>query len=129
MAQTWPQFGSNKYTSKSIFKLSLKHYACQVEEHHLMSNYLDHMRAMVGPYKGHIGAMFWLFLLYICFQMPNMAQIFIEESCMPSRRIPISIGTISEPCFGYFYNIFASRCLKWLKFSLESHASQIGEYH
>ena len=21
------------------------------------------------------------------------------------------------PCFGYFYNIYASRCLKWLKFS------------
>ena len=32
-------------------------------------------------------------------------------------------------CFGHIYNIFASRCLKWLKISLERHAYQIEEYH
>ena len=36
---------------------------------------------------------------------------------------------ILGPCFGYFYNILASRCLKWLKFSLVNHASQIEENH
>jgi len=28
---------------------------------------------------------------------------------------------------GYFYNIFTSRCLNWLKFSVKSHACQIEE--
>ena len=30
--------------------------------------------------------------------------------------------------FCFFYNIFASRCLKWLKFSVKSHACQVEEY-
>ena len=64
--------------------------------------------------------------------MPEMAQIFTEESCMPSRRLLINfqlsrpywvhVWAILGSCFGYFYNIFASRCLKWLQFSLESHS-------
>ena len=47
-----------------------------------------------------------------------------------------NIGTILGPClghiramFGLFLQNFATRCLKWLNFSLESHASQIEEYH
>ena len=35
---------------------------------------------VLRPYKGHNRAMFWLFLQYICFYMPEMAQIFMEES-------------------------------------------------
>ena len=70
--------------------------------------------------------------------MPEMAQIFTGESHKPNRRIPLNVKlfgpykgrvwAILGPCFGYFYNIFASRCLKWLKFSLDRHAFQIGEY-
>ena len=37
------------------------------------------------------------------------------------------VWAILGPCFGYFYNIFASRCLKWLKLLLISHAPQIEE--
>merc|ERR1711954_156073 len=36
---------------------------------------------------------------------------------------------ILGPCFGIFYNIFASRFLKWLIFSLVSQASQTKENH
>ena len=71
--------------------------------------------------------------------MPVMAQIFNGESCKPKREIPINVKflgpyqghvwAIFGSCFGYFYNIFAFKCLKWLKFSLESHASQKEEYH
>ena len=64
-----------------------------------------------------------------------MAQICTEESSKANRRIPLNVRlfgsykghvwAILGPCFGFFYNIFASRCPKWLKFSLESHACQI----
>ena len=44
--------------------------------------------------------------------------------------------TMLGPCLGHiramlghFYNNLASRCLKWLKFSLKHHACQLGEYH
>ena len=67
-----------------------------------------------------------------------MAQIFTGESCKPNREILINdklfgpckghVWAIFGPCFGYFSNIFASRCLIWLKFSLERHTSQIEEY-
>ena len=70
--------------------------------------------------------------------MPEMAQIFTEESCMPSRRLLINfqlsrpywvhVWAILGSCFGYFYNIFASRCLKLFKFSLKNHACYIEEY-
>ena len=70
--------------------------------------------------------------------MPDMAQIFTEESWMSNRRILLNVQllgpnwgnvlAIKGPCFGYFENIFASKCLIWLKFSLKSHASQIEEY-
>ena len=71
--------------------------------------------------------------------MTEMAQIFTWESCKLNRRIPLNVKLLGPykghvwailgPCFGYFYNIFASRCLKLLKFSLESQASQIEESH
>ena len=70
--------------------------------------------------------------------MPEMAQIFTEASCMPTRRIPFNrklfgpykghVQAILGPCFGYLYYIFASRCLKWLKFPLKSHECQLEEY-
>ena len=96
-------------------------------------------RTMLGQCLGHIRTMFWLFQQYLHFYMVDMAQIFTEESCKPNRGIPINVKllrpykghfwTILEQCLGYFYNIFASRCLKWLIFSLVSHASQIEENH
>ena len=88
---------------------------------------------------GHIRAMFGLFLQYHGFYMTQMAQICTGESCKPNREIPINfkllgpykghVWAIFGPCFGYFYNIFASRCPKWLKFLLERHICQIEEYH
>merc|ERR1711954_586251 len=81
--------------------------------------------------------MYGLVLQYLGFYRTQMAQIFTGDSCMPVRRIAFSlklwrpykghVWAILGPCFGYFYNIFASRCLKWLKFSLESQACQIEE--
>ena len=71
--------------------------------------------------------------------MPEMAQIFTGELCMPKRRMPFKINflepykdhvwAILGPCFGYFYNIFASGSLKWFKFSVEDHACKKEEYH
>ena len=93
---------------------------------------------ILGHFLGHIRPMFWLFLPNLCFQMPKIAQILTKEPCIPNRRIPFNVkllgpyeshvGAILGPCFDYIYNIFASRCLIWLKFSLESHASQIEKY-
>ena len=40
-----------------------------------------------------------------------------------------NVLAILGPCFGFFYNIFSFRYLKWLKFSLESLACQIKDYH
>ena len=71
--------------------------------------------------------------------MTEMAQIFTVASCMPNRRIIFNfellgpywghVWAILGPCFGYFYNSFAFRCLKWLKYSLKSHACQVEEYY
>ena len=70
--------------------------------------------------------------------MPEMAQIFTQESCIPNRRKTFNVElsgpyfchvwAILGPCLSYFYNIFACRCLKWLKFLLKCHACQIEEY-
>ena len=69
--------------------------------------------------------------------MPKNAHIFTEESCKPNRWIPLNVKLLGPyksnvwailgPCFDYFYNIFASRCLKWLKFLLKNYAYQIEE--
>ena len=71
--------------------------------------------------------------------MPEMDQIFTGESHKPNRRIPFNVKLLGSykdhvwailgPWYGYFYNIFASRCLKWLTYSLERCACQIEEYH
>ena len=63
--------------------------------------------------------------------MSGSIPIFTEESCMPNRRkffnVEIlgphfgTVCTILGSCFGYLYKFFASRCLKWLKFSLKNH--------
>ena len=67
-----------------------------------------------------------------------MAQIFTEESCMAKGGVLLNVELLGpfwghvwaiSGCFGYFYNISAPRCMKWLKFSLVSRASQIEEYH
>ena len=149
-----------------------------------MSNYWDHILAMIGPYQahvlaisiqyfwlylpettqifteescipnrrtlfnvqllrqyrghisGHIRTMFWLFLQYICLQMTEMAQNFTSHACQIEEcslmltyrdHIGAMFLAILGPQFGYFYDIFASRCLKWLNFSLESYACHIKE--
>ena len=79
-----------------------------------MSNYWDHK----GPWIAHIRAMFWLFLHYLFFYMPEMDNIFTGESCKPNRRKPFNVGLLEPykghvwailgPCFDYFYNILAS---------------------
>ena len=60
---------------------------------------------LFGPYKGNIRAMFWLFLLYLCFWMPKMAQIFTEGSCLPSRRIPFNVKLFG-PYRGHVWAMF-----------------------
>ena len=40
----------------------------------------------------------------------------------------VYVWSILGLCFGYFLDIFVSRYLKLLKFSVKSHASQIEEY-
>ena len=67
-----------------------------------------------------------------------MAQIFSQELCRPNRRKLFNVQlfgpywchvwAILGPYLSYFYNFFACRCLRWLKFSLESLACQIEEY-
>ena len=62
--------------------------------------------------------------------MPDKAPIFTGETCKPNRGIPINVKLLGPYkgnvwailglCFGYFYNMFASRCLKLLTFSLVS---------
>ena len=62
--------------------------------------------------------------------MPETTKIFTKESCMPNRIILFNVlwlgpylghvWAILGLCLGYFYNIFASRCLKWLKYPPKS---------
>ena len=70
--------------------------------------------------------------------MREMAQIFSQELCRPNRRKLFNVQlfgpywchvwAILGPYLSYFINIFACRCLKWLKFSLKCHVYQIEEY-
>ena len=57
--------------------------------------------------------------------MPNRIILLNEQLLGPYWG---HVWTILGPCFGYLYNIFACRCLKWLKFSLKSHACQAEDY-
>ena len=71
--------------------------------------------------------------------MTEIAQNFTKETGMSSGRILLNVNLLRPyyghvlpilgQCLGYFYNIFTSRCLNWLKFSVKSHACQIEEYH
>merc|ERR1711954_106291 len=64
----------------------------------------------------------------------NGSKFHQKETCMPIRKYSLKytflnhIWDILGPCFGYFYNIFASRCMKWLTLLLMSHAPQIEKY-
>ena len=97
-----------------LLKFSLKSHACQIEEYPLMFNYCDH----IGPYLGHVKAMFGLYVQYLCLWMPEIVQMFTKESCIPNRRIPFNVQLLGPyfghvwatlgPCFGYFYIVFAS---------------------
>ena len=93
--------------------------------------YCSIIGTIFGSCLDHIRAMFWLFLQYRCFYMPEMAQIFTEESCMSNRKCSLMLTNLDHirAMCGVFFNIFVSRCLKWLKFSLKSHSCQLGEYH
>ena len=42
---------------------------------------------ILGHVLAILGAMFWLFLQYICFQRPELGKIFTEESIMQTRKI------------------------------------------
>ena len=70
--------------------------------------------------------------------MHEMAQIFSQELCRPNRRKLFNVQlfrsywchvwAILGPYLSYFINIFACRCLKWLKFSLKCITCQIEQY-
>merc|ERR1711954_152872 len=70
--------------------------------------------------------------------MRETAQIFSQELCIPNKRILFNVQlfrpnwchvwAILGPYLSYFFNIFACRCLKWLKFSFKCHVYQIEEY-
>ena len=63
----------------------------------------------------NIGAMFWLYLQYLCLQMPEIAQIFTEESCMLNKEYTFMLNcwglyqshvwAISGACSGDLYHI------------------------
>ena len=62
-------------------KFSLKCHLYQIEEYFEVT--------LFGPYwsdLGHIRALFWLYLQFIYFWMPQMVEIFVEESCIPIRK-------------------------------------------
>ena len=65
--------------------------------------------------------------------MPEIAQIFTEVSCMPTKRILIYVNyldhiwSIIDTCFGHFYHIFAPWCLNWM-FLLKKNAFQTGPH-
>ena len=98
----------------------------------LLGTYESHVGTMFGPYQGHVLTISTITLLLDDLSGSNF-------HCMPNRRIPFSVKLLGPykghvwatlgPCFDYFYNNFASRCLKRLKLALESHESQIEEYH
>ena len=98
--------------------------------------------ASLGPYWGHVLAILGSCLgcfhnifasrclkLLKCSRKSHACQI--EEYSLIFNcwdHIDGCVWPTLGPCFGYFYNIFACRCLKWLKFSLKSHECQIEKY-
>ena len=86
-------------------QFSLESYACQIEDYSLKFS-----GTIFGSTFGHIRAMFWLFLQYLCLQMPVMTQIFTEVLCIGNSRIPFEllepyhgpIWAVLGPCFPIF---------------------------
>ena len=58
--------------------------------------------------------------------MPNRRKPFRIKLFWPYKGV---VWAILGPYFGYFCNIFASRWMKWLKFSLLSLSYQVEENH
>ena len=91
--------------------------------------YWGYVLAILGQFFG--------FFKYLCFLMPEMAYIFQEESCMPSKTTLQFwlIGTILVTCYRhiramfclFLQYIFASICGKCLKFFLKSQTCQMEE--
>ena len=130
----------------------MKSHACQVEEYNSLSNYLfnqgtslfgdtlssfRHLEAKIlykQPKHGPIMAPTWpqygpnnsksKCIFQLAYFFPKIGPILVYLHIW-MRYIFNFLG----PCFGYLYNIFASRCRKWLKFSLEVRACQIEEYN
>ena len=57
-----------------------------------------------GPCFGHIMAIFWLFLQYLYFQMPEMAKNFTEESCIAYRGRFFNVELL-WPYWGHVWEI------------------------
>ena len=73
-----------------------------------MSNYWNHIWAILGPCLGYIRAMFWLFLQYLCFQMPQMAKKITGESGKPKRKYSsmFTFRIIFGPCLDHIRAMF-----------------------
>ena len=94
--------------------------------------YCSIIGTILGPCLGHIRAMFWLFLHIFVSIWLNWLKFPPKRDMHAKYKIFFDVYffgphfdhvlAILGPCFNYFYNIFASRCLKWLKFALMSHA-------
>ena len=97
---------------------------------------------LLGQYLGHVWVILGscLIISTICLLLYDRNSSKFHQRFMHAklRNAPKCwlIGSILKLCschikalFGHFYNIFGSRCLKWLIFSLVSHASQTEENH
>ena len=102
---------------------------------------------MLGHVLAILGAMFWLFLQYLCFQTPESLKSVNKESSMPTRRILLIlnqrdyIGVMFGPYKGnilpilgltsghLIYHFFASRRLKGLKSLLNTFAGSTEKCH
>ena len=95
------------------------------------------LRILLKWYKGpnmyhiyvldHILAIIWSCLGYFCYIFVGLKE------CGKCHKVQSNQSNQSGPYDGYVLvisvNIFASRCLKWFKFLLESNAYQIEEYY
>ena len=99
-----------------------------------MLNYWDH----IGLCFGHIKAMFWLLLQYLCFYMTEMAQNLAKKkySCPVKLFGPYwcHVWAISGPCLGHiramFWLFLQQLCFqmpKLLKYSLKIQTCQLEE--
>ena len=131
----WFDHFFNIFTSRCMkwIKFSLESHAYQIEECHSVSNYWDNIRAMFGPHYGHVWA---ISIIYLYLDAWN-GSFFHQRVLLAKSEIIVDVyflepywghvWAIIGQCFGYFYKIYASRCPKWLKFLLKSHACQTEE--